>query len=106
MDSSQPVLQTNGNLNFFSNYWPKTEKYSNRVNIHRSAMYCISMDLTQRALQANGKLFSNFGIIFQISYNCLKYYWCCVYASDVGEAFVLNSTHSSLICPFKTLLQK
>ena len=41
----------------FSNYWPKTEKYSNRVNIDRSAMYYISMDLTQQALQTNGMFF-------------------------------------------------
>ena len=27
------------------------------------------MDLTQQALQTNGKLFSNIGIIFRISYN-------------------------------------
>ena len=55
-----------------SNYCPKTEKFSNRVNIDRSAMYYISMDLTQQALQTNGKLFSNFGIFFRISYNFLK----------------------------------
>ena len=35
-------------------------------------MYYISMDLTRQALQTNVKLFSNFGIIFQISYNFLK----------------------------------
>ena len=85
MDSFQRALQTNENFNLFSNYWPKNEKYSNCVNIDQSPMCYISMDLTQRALQANGKLCSNFGIIFQISYNCLKYYWCWVYASEVGR---------------------
>ena len=35
----------------FSKYWLETEKYSNRVNIDRSAMYYISMDLTRHALQ-------------------------------------------------------
>ena len=35
----------------FLNYWLETEKYSNRVNIDRSAMYYISMDLTRQALQ-------------------------------------------------------
>ena len=44
----------------FSNYWPKTKKYSNRVNIDRSAMYYISMDLTRQALQTNGKPFFKF----------------------------------------------
>ena len=34
----------------FSNYWPKTEKYSNRVNADQSAMYYISMDSTRQAL--------------------------------------------------------
>ena len=51
---------------------PKTEKYSNGVNIDQSAMCYISMDLTQQALQTNGKLFSNFGIIFRISYTFFK----------------------------------
>ena len=76
MDSSRQALQTIGKLFQisipFSNYWPKTEKYSNRVNIDKCAMYYISMDLTRLALQTNGKLFSNFGIIFRISYNFFK----------------------------------
>ena len=57
MDSSQRALQTNWP---FSSHWPKTKKYSNRVNIDQSAMYYMSMDLTRQALQTNGKLFSNF----------------------------------------------
>ena len=47
MDSSRRALQTNGNLfwnsNSFLNYWPKINKYSNKlrgVNIDQSAM-CI-----------------------------------------------------------------
>ena len=31
-----------------------------------------AMDLSRQALQTNGKLLSNFGIIFQINYNFLK----------------------------------
>ena len=74
MDSSRQALQNNGKFFFhisisFSNYWPKTKKYSDRVNIDRSSMYCISMDLTRQALQTNGKLLSNLRIIFRISYN-------------------------------------
>ena len=42
------------------------------MNIDQKEMYYISMDLTRQALQTNVKLFSNFGIIFQISYNFLK----------------------------------
>ena len=38
------------------------------MNIDRTAMNCISMDLTQQALQTNGRLFLNFVIIFRISY--------------------------------------
>ena len=64
MDSSQRALQIKGKLFqisiSFSNYWPKIEKYSNRVNIDRSAMYYISMDETRQALQTNGKLFLKF----------------------------------------------
>ena len=56
----------------FSNYWPKAKKYSNPVNIDQSTMYYISMDLIRQALQTNGKLFSNFGIIFRISYHFFK----------------------------------
>ena len=60
------------NFNFFSNYWPKSKKYSNSVNIDQIAMCYISMDLTRQTLQNNGKLVSNFGIIFRISYNFSK----------------------------------
>ena len=63
MDSPQQALQTNGELFqisiSFSNYWPKNEKYSNRVNIDRSAIFYISMDLPLQALQSNGKFLSN-----------------------------------------------
>ena len=48
----------------FSNYWPKTEKYSNElqgVNINQSAIYYISINLSRQALQISEKLF------FQIS---------------------------------------
>ena len=58
--------------NWFLNYWPKNEKHSNElrgVNIDQSAMCCRSMDLSQQALQINGKLFFNFGITFQFNYN-------------------------------------
>ena len=42
----------------------KAIKYSNHVNIDRSAMRYISMDLTRQALHTIGKVFfSNFGII-------------------------------------------
>ena len=59
MDSSQRALQTNGKLfffisNLFLNYFPKTEKYSNKkrdVNIDQSAIYYISMDSILQALQ-------------------------------------------------------
>ena len=76
-DLCQRHLQTNKKLFSsveisFSNYWPKIENYSNRVNIERSAMCYISIDSTRQALQTNVKLFSNFGIIFRISYNFFK----------------------------------
>ena len=45
---------------------------SKGVNIDQSAMCYISMDLSQQALQTNGKRFSNFGIIFWINYNFFK----------------------------------
>ena len=60
MDSSQRALQTLQISISFSNYKQKTVKYSNHVNIDRSAMYYISMDLTRQALQANGKFFFKF----------------------------------------------
>ena len=53
------------------------------------------MDSSQRALQTNGKLFSNFGIIFRISYIFLLKV-ALVYACEEGEAFVLISTRSSI----------
>ena len=46
--------------NSFSNYWPKTGKYSNCVNIDQIAMCYISMDSSRQALQPSVKLFSNF----------------------------------------------
>ena len=53
------------------------------------------MDLTLQGLQTNGKFFSNFGIIFQISYNFLNNSGV---GSIGGEGICANSTHSS----FKT----
>ena len=60
MDSPQQAIQTYGKLfqisNSFLNYWPKTEKYSNRqrvVNIDQNAMLYILMDLSCQALQTN-----------------------------------------------------
>ena len=38
----------------------------NGVNIDQIAMCYISMDLSQRAQQTNGKLFSNFKLVFGI----------------------------------------
>ena len=58
--------------NLFLNYFPNTEKCSDKyqgVNIDQSAMCYMSMDSSQEALQTDGKLFSNFKIIFQIEYN-------------------------------------
>ena len=78
----------------FSNYWPKTEKYSNRVNIDRSAMCYISMDLTRQPLQTNGELFSNFGIIFRISYNFL----------NNCSSFLTHSCYMCYICAFKFIV--
>ena len=45
--------------------------------------------------------FSNFGIIFQISYYFLKHLWLWVYACEEEEAFVLISERSSYIASFK-----
>ena len=45
----------------FLNYCPKTEKYTNRVNIDQSAMYCLSMDLTIY------KLYKQMEFFFQIT---------------------------------------
>ena len=36
------------------------------MNIDQIAMCCISMDLSQRALQTNGNLFSSFELVFEI----------------------------------------
>ena len=49
-------------------FWPKTEKYSTEwrdVNIDQIAMYYISMDSSQQALQINGKIFFKFRIFVQ-----------------------------------------
>ena len=55
------------------------------------------MDYTRRALQTDEKFFFlNFGIFFFLfSCNFLIEYRQCVYASEVGEAFVLNSRRYS-----------
>ena len=42
------------------------------MNIDQIAMCYISIYLSERALETNGKLFSNFGIIFRIRYNFLN----------------------------------
>ena len=50
----------------------ENRKYSNEekgMNIDQSEMYYISVDLARQALETNVKIFSNFGIIFRISYN-------------------------------------
>ena len=39
------------------------------MNIDQIAMCYMSVDSTRQALQTNGKLFSDFGIVFQISNN-------------------------------------
>ena len=49
------------------------------MNIDQSELYYISMDLTQQALQTNVKLFSNFRIIFRISYK----FW-----NNIGVGFM------------------
>ena len=36
------------------------------VNIYQSAVCYVSMDLSQQTLEINGKLFSNFEIIFEL----------------------------------------
>ena len=80
MNSPQRALETDGKfffqiLNSFSNYWPKSKKYSNEyrgVNIDQSAMHYISMDSSRQALQIKGKLSSNLRIIFRISYNSAR----------------------------------
>ena len=81
-------------------YWifGQKSKFFQKNSEARIAMCYISINLSQRALETNDKLFTNFGIIFRINYNFLKYYWCWLYASDVGEAFVLNSACSSFNC--------
>ena len=51
-------------------YWPKTEKYPNKwwgVNIDQSSKCYISMVSARPALQTNGKHFSNFEIIFELT---------------------------------------
>ena len=58
------------------------------------------MDSIQRARQTNGKLFSNFKLVFELMAKNRKIFnreqgW--VYASEVGKAFVLISTRSSFI---------
>ena len=64
-------------LNSFLNYWPKTKEEKKKkfkqisrckYRLNFNALY-ISMDLTQQALQTNGKVFSNFEILFPKSYN-------------------------------------
>ena len=65
------------------------------MNIDQTVMCYISMELTRQALQTNGKLSSNFGLVFRINYIqffkivelglCLR----------VGEAFILIIKHSS-----------
>ena len=83
------------NLKLVSELMAKTEKYSNRLNIDRSAMYYVSMDLTRQALQTNGKLFPNFGIIFRIGYN---FFFLIIVALDLckgcGGGICLISTRS------------
>ena len=54
------------------------------------------MDLSRQALQTNGKLFSNFGIIFRISYIFFSMKVALGFCMRVGQAFVLISTRSSL----------
>ena len=98
-DFSQRAVQSDGNLlsnfNSFSNYWPKTKKYSNRVNINWSAMYFISMDLTLQALQTNRIFFFKFQNHFLNELNCFKTIVALGLANVVGEAFVLISSRSS-----------
>ena len=57
MDSSRQAYGKFFISILFSNNWPKTGKYSYRLNIDRDAIYYISNDLTRRALQTNGKFF-------------------------------------------------
>ena len=58
----------------FRNFGRNPKNIQTGVNIDQIAMCYISwMDLTRHGLQTNEKfLFSNFGIIFRISYNFLK----------------------------------
>ena len=73
MDSSEQAVQSNEKL-FFLNFkfvfeiLTENQKIFKRVARRESAMCYISMDSTRQALQTNGKLFPNFGIIFRISY--------------------------------------
>ena len=75
MDLSRRAIQTNDFFQtsyLFSNYWLKTEKYSNEyrvVNIDPSAMCYIPMNSSQRALQTNAKLFINFEFAFELLAN-------------------------------------
>ena len=52
------------------------------------------MNLFLRALQTNGKLFSNFGIIFRMTTFFFNNSGVGVMHARWGEAFVLNSTGS------------
>ena len=55
------------------------------------------MDLTRQALQSNGKLFSNFGIIILMNYTFLNNNGI-VFSKRGGEAFMLISTRSFIFC--------
>ena len=47
--------------------WPSVSWGSLKHDVYiQSAMCCISMDSSRRALQTNGKLFSNFEFIFEL----------------------------------------
>ena len=65
------------------------------VSIDQSAVCYISMDLSRRALQTNGKRFSNFKIIYRINY-IKKIVVLCINACVKRKAFVLISTPSNI----------
>ena len=71
MDMYRRGLQTKRKLffKFDVELLVKNKKYSNKwrgVNIDQGAMWYISMDSSQQALQTNGKLSSNLKLVFKL----------------------------------------
>ena len=66
------------------------------MNINQSANVLYQWIRFNEPFQTNEKLFSNFGIIIRINLNFFEIIVALGLSSEVGEAFVLISTRSSL----------